>query len=714
MFAWVTGRPAKGQLPRHAAAVEASVGMARSTDGGLTWTGAMVPGSPDDHSQASLNSPIYGLDAMTDPKGAAGPCGYAYVVLVAFTRGGESRIAVARWQDKNNKDGSEAWYYQGTSVVETGLNSTNGQFHDLPSIVVDPLRVTGGDPCAHNVYVGWARFNGNAGASVLNFGRATAGSSANWNPTWALRFVGSMDKTNQAVTLAVDPRPGTPLSNGGGTLTTAGAPSNHRTARTGIGWRDPPTSATRSRKRSSSPAPRRSIRTTSRRSRATRSDRSSWRSAPTRSRPSRSVPNAAENPTGSTVYMAWQERVNMSSCPGSGCGSPDPFGEPKIVLTRSPDGKKWSTRTAVDIGNRDVVPPPNGLGYLPQLRQSGGQLMPRLSYGGGRLALFYYESRGPLTVIPPYGTVLAGLDRHLDARLALLDLVDGHLIGTSQVSRYLLKPFTDLSNGETVEDVVEVAPGVPAVNARVNVPNSGSGRIPFLGDYVGITPIVRLVPGAPGGPWRWAISPSDVPFQGFRTVFADSRNQIPPPGNAEQQVAQYPFYSPPKQNEPSCVNPGSRNHDVMHAVVNASVTLNAATTFKQNNIERAFPVTVGNPADVKRFYRLTLDPSDIASWTQSADVQNPEHFRLDVELFPFASSTRNAYLSATTATASVKVTVRELQLSGAQCTGDSQTLDNPLCTITVAADGPRIHDPEPGPDQSALRSRRRDDDHGEP
>ena len=155
---------------------------------------------------------------MTDPKGAAGPCGYAYVVLVAFTRGGESRIAVARWQDKNNKDGSEAWYYQGTSVVETGLNSTNGQFHDLPSIVVDPLRVTGGDPCAHNVYVGWARFNGNAGASVLNFGRATAGSSANWNPTWALRFVGSMDKTNQAVTLAVDPRPGTPLSNGGGKL----------------------------------------------------------------------------------------------------------------------------------------------------------------------------------------------------------------------------------------------------------------------------------------------------------------------------------------------------------------------------------------------------------------------------------------------------------------------------------------------------------------
>ena len=279
----------------------------------------------------------------------------------------------------------------------------------------------------------------------------------------------------------------------------------------------------------------------------------------------------------------------MSSCPGSGCGSPDPFGEPKIVLTRSPDGKKWSTRTAVDIGNRDVVPPPNGLGYLPQLRQSGGQLMPRLSYGGGRLALFYYESRGPLTVIPPYGTVLAGLDRHLDARLALLDLVDGHLIGTSQVSRYLLKPFTDLSNGETVEDVVEVAPGVPAINARVNAPNSGSGRIPFLGDYVGITPIVRLVPDAPGGPWRWAISPSDVPFQGFRTVFADSRNQIPPPGTPEQQVAQYPFYSPPKQNDPSCVNPGSRNHDVMHAVVNASVTLNAATTFKQNNIERAFP-----------------------------------------------------------------------------------------------------------------------------
>ena len=72
------------------AAAEAWVGMSRSYDGGLTWSGAFLPGGPFDTSSASTASPVYGLQAATDPVVAPGPCGKFYVVFMAFTRGDES------------------------------------------------------------------------------------------------------------------------------------------------------------------------------------------------------------------------------------------------------------------------------------------------------------------------------------------------------------------------------------------------------------------------------------------------------------------------------------------------------------------------------------------------------------------------------------------------------------------------------------------------
>ena len=41
--------------------------MSRSYDGGLTWSGAFLPGGPFDASPASLAAPVYGLQAATDP-----------------------------------------------------------------------------------------------------------------------------------------------------------------------------------------------------------------------------------------------------------------------------------------------------------------------------------------------------------------------------------------------------------------------------------------------------------------------------------------------------------------------------------------------------------------------------------------------------------------------------------------------------------------------
>ena len=153
--------------------------------------------------------------------------------------------------------------------------------------------------------------------------------------------------------------------------------------------------------------------------------------------------------------------------------------------------------------------------------------MPRLSFGGGRLGLLYFEARGPLT---GNAALLAGINRQLDARYALLDPVTGSMLGTMQVSRYPVKQGANLLNGETEEDIAEVRPGIPRINKRVNAPSSANGTSPFIGDYLGATPVVQFVldPDAPF--WRWALNAADVPFQGFRAVFADSRNQAPPDG----------------------------------------------------------------------------------------------------------------------------------------------------------------------------------------
>ena len=67
--------------PSPIAAAEAWVGGSRSYDGGLTWSGLFMPGAPFDYSPASLASPVYGLEAATDPVAVAGPCGYVYVGL---------------------------------------------------------------------------------------------------------------------------------------------------------------------------------------------------------------------------------------------------------------------------------------------------------------------------------------------------------------------------------------------------------------------------------------------------------------------------------------------------------------------------------------------------------------------------------------------------------------------------------------------------------
>jgi hypothetical protein len=205
--------------PPPVAAAEAWVGMSRSYDGGLTWAGGFLPGALFDSSAESTASPIYGLEAATDPVLAPAPCGYFYVVFVAFTRGGQSMLAVARYQDLNNDEGGDTIQYQGTTILEVGNNADNGHFLDKPDIEVDVWRGPGGPAeCGHRVYVSYSTFVGldkyGKFQSKVNFAR-----SDDFGATYSITKINKTWNQNQGSTIAIDPgveEPG--LKGGPGTI----------------------------------------------------------------------------------------------------------------------------------------------------------------------------------------------------------------------------------------------------------------------------------------------------------------------------------------------------------------------------------------------------------------------------------------------------------------------------------------------------------------
>jgi hypothetical protein len=655
------------------AASEAWVGGSRSYDGGLTWSGFFMPGAPFDFSPASMASPVNGLEAATDPVAVAGPCGYVYTVFMGFTRGGQSKMVVARFQDLNNQEGGDTWEYQGTSVLEIGNNATNGYFLDKPHIALDVMRPASADQCAHRVYVSYSTFNGNDNngnfSSKINFA-VSDDYGQSWDPT----KIQQPYNQNQGSFITVDPRSGTPKTTGGGTIYLVW---RHffdpdlilmvKTQDYGKKWSKP--------KELTGSVPMAPFDQPTISTASLNPDVLSFRS--------NGFPTAAVTGDG-TVFVAWQERVDITqgSADFGRPSSDEVTDSPRIVMVRSKDeGGTWTDidgnpgdRSAVDFADRDADPgtlPPAGFGALPDDRPSGPQVMPFLSFGGGRLALVYYESRGLLgggdigiqdQDISSATGFISGIDRVVDFRAALLDPSTGQPLGTTQVSRYPIGASSDLSDGEQVSDIAPVDPHLcspdfgdvdefgeplPPCNRQLNLmnkPQSGSGGSPFMGDYTAATPSVQFVYDEIEQEWRWATDAADVPNRAFHAIFADNRHLIPPTYPAgSQEWQRYQFYGPPEIGG-SCFNPGSRNTDVLTARVNAELIVSAPTTYKQLNARRGFPIRVQNGTGGDRFYRLTItqgagDASFSADPLTDLDTG-------DIQVYPYSSVSQVVYVVA--------------------------------------------------------------------
>ncbi len=621
--------------PTVRAAAEAFIGYSITYDNGATWTGGMLPGAPYDFSEASLASPIRGVQAATDPVGTAAPCGKFYLGFIGFTRGGQSYMSVARYEDRNNTDGGHDIQYVDTRVVAQGAASANGRFLDKPAIMVDPTRGATANGCGHTVYLAYSEFDGQEKNGKFR-SKIMVATSSDGGESWDHpQKISEPYTNNQSAVIAVDPR-----DTGGGAVSVMWRsfdPQGMLVARSTDGGRrfDRPVLV--------NTTPLQPF------------DQPTLVAPPPGADPSQgyafrsnALPTLVASHTG-TLYAAWQERVSLDGCAntvrGPQCGRPAANGVPRIVVMRSTNGTTWTdvdgnvgARRAIDFGDRCEASVQPGLGPV-ECRPSFGQVMPKLAAGGGRLMLAYYETRGGLS--GPLPGFIAGLYRRMDVRSARLDPATGRLLGSTQVSRYDIRASAEVKDEGSIDDLVQHSLGVPAVNWS-GKPTSASGTSPFIGDYIDLVPAVQFVRTA-NGRWRWATQPGDVPDRRFHAAFGDHRNLVTPssPGNLPEGE-RYKNYAPPHVGGSLCVNPGSRNADIMSAQIEADLVAGAPVTFKQlENISRAFPIYVSNNSLERRFYRLTITTGAAFSsfdLTQNIDV-------LDVDILPNASITRVVYVN---------------------------------------------------------------------
>lgn len=178
-------------------------GYYRSTDGGETWTNALVPGFPGDTSAEGLASPVHdaGWTIGSDPVITADREGRVYLAWLSF---GPTTTEFAGWVVLTRYSNFGATY-DFTSVVYAGHDTPsdklggpgNSRVTDKEWIAVDD---TGG-PCDGDLYMPWALFEGSHGTKIV-FQRSTDGGR-----TWTsiLQLSHSPNTQNQGATVGVGP-----------------------------------------------------------------------------------------------------------------------------------------------------------------------------------------------------------------------------------------------------------------------------------------------------------------------------------------------------------------------------------------------------------------------------------------------------------------------------------------------------------------------------
>ena len=644
-------------LPDGGVTGDAWLGLFKSTNGGGRWTSTLLPGYPQDTSPQGMASPLKGLQAGADAVVRPGSHGLFYYGGLAFNRGENqpSRIFVARYQDRNNTENGDPFVYQGTSIVAA---NKSGEFLDKPSFAVDVPR-SGSGTCdvdgvptpAGAVYAAWSVFlskdhpHGRKDKDDDDEGDESKGSvsqirsrivfsrSVDCGRSWSAAKILSDSRTNQGSAIAIDPRNGHIY----------------------VAWRQFETwhwihaiFVRKSTDGGRTFGPKIPI----------------WGFFPfdqgtsNTSFRTNSYPTIAVDHTG-RVYVAWAARAYAADH--------DPInGDARIVMSTSREGLFWTFPRAVD-----------------NFPGRGHQMMPALTYAGGKLQLVYYDLREDVSGfferfvdefnilrLPP-GT--PGKKRHtLDVRTAqaspgLAPQFASYSVTGQPSARASQYPIGSRPGSSVIEQLAFSPP---------NLPLFALGSTPFIGDYIDVA-ARTVVPD--GLNWRFS-RPGDEPV--FHLVWADNRDVRPPlDGNWSNYTPPTfagsggPSVFDPNQQVQVCVpgQAGMRNQNIYTSRITPGLFVGSPGNAKplSTNLQRSFVVFAQNTTDRMALYRFTIanqPPGGYASFLQfDGDPATPVFdvlTQVEVLVAARSSAARSLFVTSTNPDASVRVDIEQIEGGG--------------------------------------------------
>ena len=674
---------------------DAWMGVFKSYDGGNSWRSTLIPGYPQDPGNLLPNpSPLSAYKAAADPVVRAGTNGLFYYSGIVFDREkvvngavvkGKSAMFVSRFIDNNNQEAGDPIVFLGTTLVAT--SPEGGPFIDKPWYAVDRPR-TGAQMCTipattqksptpadpdrtfetpAQTFLGGAAYavysmisgEGAATRSQIFFKR-----SLDCGVTWSapVQISSIVDPINQGATLAIDP-------NTGGVyiawrrFTADGTDDSIMVTRSldqGRKW-DPPGRARRfprgkklglvpeihgqKFKQATELAPLASL------------------DQPTESYQFRTnaYPTMTIDGAG-RVYVAWAERgfapLNQDADDG----------DARVLIATSMNGASWSEPTLV--ANDAFV---------------GHQVMPTLTFAGGKLMIAYYDFREDISGI---------FMQFIDERWAV---VKRHTVDVRAAMASPGPSPTFLPSVRVSEYLMGSRPGTgprPVEQLQFNPPNLKlfkSGSVPFFGDYIDLTPSPAFVP-APGGGWVNNTAPSSAPL--FHVVWTENRDVIPP-ANGD-----WTMYTPPggPTNRPSTYDPtqtvagctpgheGMRNQNIYTARITGGLVAGSPGNTKplSTTLPRSFVVFAQNATEQTRTYRLTILNQPVggrASFLQDSVFPATPTFTppavvttLDVQVPRRSTIARSVFATSSDPDAQISVSVKEIVgVGGAESPDGAQT-----------------------------------------
>ncbi len=722
-------------LPNGEVTGDAWLGAFKTIDSGQTWFSLLLPGYPQDTSADGLASPLKGFAAAADPTVRAGTNGLFYYSGIAFNRGaqGASVVFVARYIDNNNQENGDPIAYVGTTVV---AKSDGTVFLDKPWVAVDiprddakMCRISSRQPDgsiqvqsfrAGNIYVAYSVLTG-SGASQR--GQILFSHSRDCGVTWSkpVQISRKTDRINQGAVIAINPQDGTVYVAWRRFASPAPSSDNDKDkddqAQTDaiLVARSPDEGESFGEGRMAREMPQDQGRAVN------------WAKAEEDGEPFdqgtsnvsfrfNAYPALAVGDDG-RVYLAWAER---------GIG---PGGDTRVMLATARGDDE-------DLDFSALSPVEN-----PATR--GHQIMPSLTFAGGKVVLVFYDLREdssdaqytPLgggqysKTEVPVGDLAPPIPQ--PANVFNQFIADASAVGSPPIKRRhtIDVRATQANPGKTpvFSPSVQVSdylfgsrPGSHLIEQLQfnppNLPLFAMGTVPFFGDYIDVAPAPAFVPGK-NGTWKYNTAASPAPV--FHTVWTDNRDVQPP---ADGDWTHYtPPFSPsvqgtslfdPTQQVPSCVTgqEGMRNQNVYSARITQGLLAGSLGNSKPLGnatlpdgrvvqIQRGFVVFVQNALSTVADYRLTITNQPAggkASFLQFAVAGQPDpQTQLDVEIPALSTASRTVFVNAPDPTASVLVTVQQITaIGGTPIPGGLQTsvLLNPDVT-NPSISNPSISNP---------------------